>query len=239
MKFNHWFAFSKTCRVLQTSLMGIPLESFSGRLPKSGMFANGSIYERVTRALRISANAGSAWPTPRAHVTHDDLGNATLIGNMRMIRNGREYGLSLGAAVIHWPTPQAFDANTINRSPEALERAKTLGGCSNLREHPEIWATPQARDWKGVTGVNRHSKNVPDQVQGNLNPAFVELLMGYPPGYTSIPDGLADPVSHSTITSQRARLQKQSKTGRRGLKRLATASCHRSFIPSSLRYANT
>jgi hypothetical protein len=44
------------------------------------------------------------------------------------------------------PTPQAFDANTIDRSEEALERAKTKGGCANLREIVKTWPTPTVAD---------------------------------------------------------------------------------------------
>lgn len=52
-----------------------------------------------------------------------------------------------------WPTPQAFDANDIQRSPESLARAKQKGGCSNLREVVKMWPTPNARDHKD-TGEN-------------------------------------------------------------------------------------
>lgn len=41
-----------------------------------------------------------------------------------------------------WPTPQAFDANDIQRSAEALARAKEAGGCANLRE-AVMWPTPR------------------------------------------------------------------------------------------------
>ena len=45
-----------------------------------------------------------------------------------------------------WPTAQAFDATGIERSKESLARAKMSGGCANLREVVQVWATPQASD---------------------------------------------------------------------------------------------
>lgn len=59
-----------------------------------------------------------------------------------------------------FPTPQAFDAKDIQRSPSALARAKKKGGCRNLRE--EI---------KG---------------QGKLNATWVGALMGYPQNWTDL-----------------------------------------------------
>ena len=56
----------------------------------------------------------------------------------------------------NWASPQAFDATGIERSPEALARAKTKGGCVNLRE----------------------------QVSGVLSPTWVEVLQGLPQGWT-------------------------------------------------------
>lgn len=43
-----------------------------------------------------------------------------------------------------WPTAQAFDANNLDRSPEARARAMQKGGCSNLREVAGLWPTSMA-----------------------------------------------------------------------------------------------
>ena len=43
---------------------------------------------------------------------------------------------------LSWATPQAFDMNDCQRSAEALARAKTKGGCKNLREEVTTWGTP-------------------------------------------------------------------------------------------------
>jgi hypothetical protein len=47
---------------------------------------------------------------------------------------------------LSWATPQAFDMNDCQRSAEALARAKTKGGCKNLREEVSSWPTPRKVD---------------------------------------------------------------------------------------------
>ncbi len=96
------------------------------------------------------------------------------------------------------------------------------------------WATPQARDWKGETGVNRHSDNLPDQITGGkLNPEFVELLMGFPIGWTSL-DFPPAPVNHSTPMSRHVqRLARQRRT--RGLRPWETRLCRKSHSRYSQR----
>lgn len=55
----------------------------------------------------------------------------------------------------------------------------------------EMFATPQARDYR--TGQmsrwedkEHRSRNLNDQCGGQLNPYWVEWLMGFPPGWTEI-----------------------------------------------------
>ena len=52
------------------------------------------------------------------------------------------------------------------------------------------WSTPQARDWKGAEGraYKGQTKDLPAQteLQGKLNPDWVEQLMGLPVGWTDL-----------------------------------------------------
>ena len=47
--------------------------------------------------------------------------------------------------------------------------------------------TPRARDWKWGSPAQRHRRRacpLNDVVGGRLNPAYVEWVMGFPPGWT-------------------------------------------------------
>jgi hypothetical protein len=144
------------------------------RLPRWGMTRGGVLFERVTPEPPTSATGGSAWPTPQQR----DFRHGSSPDSDRMQRKAAQGWTPNLNDVVNWPTPQAFDANTINRSPEALTRAKQKGGCSNLRE----------------------------SVTGQLNPDWVETLMGFPPGWTdpAISYTSRDLDSHNTTGSRPA-----------------------------------
>jgi DNA (cytosine-5)-methyltransferase 1 len=120
------------------------------------------------------------WPTPRANDAEKrgDIAND--------VRNG------LPAAVRHWPTPTKSDYKgcgpTIirkdgkNRENDRLDYA--VAGATKM------YATPQARDYR--TGQQsrwddpNRSRNLNDQIGGQLNADWVEILMGFPIGWTDI-----------------------------------------------------
>lgn len=139
----------------------------------------------------------SAWPTPTATdaKASGSAGYST--------ESGRHAGTTLTDAVVRWPTPNVSDANGA-RSPEqvAAIQERSGAGCSALRE-AALWPTPTLADRKGATkGANAQGGEPLSQAvkpwatpahrddRGKLNADWVEALMGFPPGWTSLPDGL-------------------------------------------------
>lgn len=95
-----------------------------------------------------------------------------------------------------WPTPMAHDTSPGN--PERVGRFGTAHGGRNLNDEAALWATPQARDFRspdqpdGPRQARKadlgYSSNLNEQVapagSDHLNPAWVEILMGWPIGWT-------------------------------------------------------
>ena len=88
------------------------------------------------------------------------------------------------------PTPQAFDATNLQRSPEARARAMKKGGCRNLREEVYLLPTPTVNDSKNNGAPSQSRRQSPNlnavavPAGGPLNPPWIEWLMGFPIGWT-------------------------------------------------------
>lgn len=91
-----------------------------------------------------------------------------------------------------WPTPTARDCKGAN-SLKHLTQPKTPGNNHHVRQLAnavKLFATPCARDYR--TGQRKRyenparANNINDQVGGQLNPTWVEWLMGFPPGWTDL-----------------------------------------------------
>lgn len=197
-----WF-FLRMYRVLQTSMMGLSLKSYSGRLPKWGMMRNGDIFELQTQALHTDESDSLSWPTvvksdadSGAIIGKDDTYYTTKTGMPRKInRNGKDGSVGLGRLVKLWGTPRATEWK--DSDPMGSKSQQDMNAKMYLSGQVKQWATPQARDYR--SGSNPDSgriqrkieqgwgvQDLNDQTGGKLNPDWVEILQGFPLGWTDI-----------------------------------------------------
>jgi len=108
-----------------------------------------------------------------------------------MMRNGECWELSTLAPRIEesgsglWPTPRAKEST---ESAEAImRRAETgrYGVNMNLTAAVKLWPRVH-RSPGGASEMRRHTPDLPTQVGGQLNPPWVEWLMGWPVGWTDL-----------------------------------------------------
>lgn len=120
--------------------------------------------------------------------------------------------LSLAVRMI--PTPTAGDSkssgsrNTTTSQAHPgvslTDYARADGGAGRL-------PTPKARDWKHATGAEQ--RRDPDlnvvakqtQTPGQLNADWVELLMGWPSGWTRLPPGTGPATGRRSRGSRKAK----------------------------------
>lgn len=150
------------------------LDAFSGTWPRWGSMRNGVCWGRITPAHLISASESGFWPTPKASPAGPDFAAISRPG---------VGGVSLATAVALWPTPLASDAKGSLGVHRGNGRTKR-----NLAREVKHFASPAARDWRSGKGRkdNGHTPQLPEQVGGQLNPDWVELLMGWPMGWTCL-----------------------------------------------------
>jgi hypothetical protein len=182
--------FSKMFRDLQPSMMGVTLSDYSGSLPRFGTMQNGVVYEHQMLERPTAVNDGSAWPTPQLR----DWKTGSTPESGRIQRERKQgWSLNLNDAAL-WPTPAARDWRSGKASPETME-------CNSrpLNEQVTNWPTPRATmghhtqpsaNRKHETGgpPKRLEVEVGRITQGQLSADWVEMLQGYPPGWTRIED---------------------------------------------------
>ena len=158
--------------------------------PTSGMTRNGMSFPLPTLVPRTSGTASGSWPTPHG-MGEDGHGN-----ELSMVVRARE-GLtdserSLKKAGM-WTTPTKSDG-------EGGPGNSGRQGGLNLRTAVAMWPTPTARDYKDTPGMSFTGPGGRDRTDllprrvysqdqvpkdgGQLNPTWVEWLMGYPTGWT-------------------------------------------------------
>jgi hypothetical protein len=127
------------------------------------------------------------WPTPCANETGENP--EKLIKRMKKYgRTGSDVHMKLSTYIQMWPTPTCM-VGAMYLEANALER-----NSMSLASAVHHWTTPMARDYKGHTNnpeTRGYGGTLPDQVLersggGQLNPTWVEWLMGWPLGWTDL-----------------------------------------------------
>ena len=156
---------------------------------------DGMDHQRGTQALPTCESESGFWPTP---VAHDD--GKTPEAHMRMkarMKGGpRQKPTSLtvmvkGVEQGMWPTPTATNTKAVHM--RGADKGKQ-------RKPRSYLATPQARDYfpphtpeyiAAKRAQGHGMSNLNDQIGGQLNPTWVEWLMNWPLGWTSL-----EPMKH-------------------------------------------
>lgn len=183
---------------------------FSGRWPRSGTMRNGIVYRHAPLVPRISgigfgsSARGEQVPTPRCNTgptrtqRHMSLDGYVQIYPTPTASDGSRGGTvtpnMTGASLPQyintlermWPTPTVHGNHNV--------KGMTKNSGDGLETAVKRYPTPCARDWrsgKGKTQAERDrtaGPSLPEAIGGQLNPMWVEWLMGFPIGWTDLKD---------------------------------------------------
>ena len=150
-------------------------------LPRWGMTRTGVVYQHPTSERPISATVSGLWPTPTTQDNIQTSGQFT-----------EKTGTTLGYAARFWPTPSATDGQRSGVMTDSMT-GQSLTQVVNT-EARKSFPTPTRWDYKGPNGpdglIRKDGKSrmdqLPNVVGGQLNPTWVEWLMGWPQGWTDL-----------------------------------------------------
>lgn len=185
-----------------------------GDWPRLGMISDGQLFLPQALERHTRETDGSALlPTPSASSYGTNRGGAAG-------RNGKERpSLETMARRNLWPTPKASDADKGIRTPEGAAKEFERSGrrFSDLHTAVKLWPTPTVQDGRGRTHHNQMDGTVhlslpvvvmredgkTPKAGGQLNPTWVEWLMGFRLEWTAL-----DAWAMQWFQSKRARRSK-------------------------------
>lgn len=131
------------------------------------------------------------WPTPKAR----DAKDTTNLPPSRISDPGKDSLVQRVGRL--WPTPTAGQCGmTSTTGGRPIEKSTHLETQVYLAEKSRMYATPQAGDYRSPNknpggksesaNLPQSSHSLPTQCGGQLNPTWVEWLMGFPTGWTDL-----------------------------------------------------
>lgn len=170
-----------------SGLWPTPVAHDDGKTPEAHMamkarMKGGPRHKPTSLTVMVKGIERGIWPTPTVHGNYNRKGASATSGD------------GLATAVAMWPTPTKSDGSG---GPGVSGRAGGL----NLRTAVAQWPTPTVNDSKNSTlpPSQIEHNNIPGALLrdgeppgGQLNPAWVERMMGWPDGWTDL--ALREPV---------------------------------------------
>jgi hypothetical protein len=167
---------------------------------------NGALYPQQTLVRRTSESVfGFSLPTPvssdatsGAVIGKNDTFYTTSTGMPRKVnQNGKDGSVGLGRLVQMWPTPVHSEARQgLQIRREGKKGSQISLTTAVLQAETKMLPTPCNRDYKGAVKSGKritksgktqnYGEQLPNVVGGQLNPAWVEWLMGWPVGWTDL-----------------------------------------------------
>ena len=156
--------------------------------------SNRLLFQLAPSMPRTDETGSGLWPTATTQDNPQVRGQGKTIGTNR--------GTTLGGAVRMWPTPDASDRgprsadlvvnqSTVQRRDSGQKRGMDLQTAAKFFPTPtaneDAAGTPNGK-MQAMLGNHPDVRGTTPQhwAQGSLNPAWVEWLMGYPPGWTNL-----------------------------------------------------
>jgi hypothetical protein len=155
------------------------------------------LFQLAPSVHRTDGTGSGLWPTPTVpnggrSVAHVDDWRS----NRTAYHNGKKVQVDLKQAVRMWPTPRTCSAMASNITPQ-----RAMDKFPNLEREVArtMWPTPSAGDDRdrgnlSTPAIKRRVEKgkqlnlsmVVSEESGALNPEWVEWLMGFPAGWTSL-----------------------------------------------------
>lgn len=174
------------------SLFLLPGSAEAQRMPVTSGLKCLELYRKSgPLGLLVKMLLGSSqWRSTRCYLTWKPSGTPARRLLFRLVPSTPRTGVTdvqLLPAMTMWPTPKATDYK--GSGPAGSKSAEHDLHKGNLKG-TVMYATPQARDYRtGQVGRwqnPKKSRNLNDQAGGQLNPTWVEWLMGFTTGWTDL-----------------------------------------------------
>jgi len=176
---------------------------------RSGICVSGIVYPLVPLARLTRETGFGLWHTPLASATSPAYEKRYPGGKTRKhpipnlaaeIQEGIPYSVKSAMRkdpTIRWPTPSANFSEVVCKDRKVVKNqvvrkdgVKFGANLLQIVHHRAKYPTPCARDWKdngsSPAELKRNSKTLATHAGGQLNPPWVEWLMGYPTGWTDL-----------------------------------------------------